>query len=194
MKSEVLNKSDLLIFVVGTSGSGKDSIMRETALYLNEQGVPARLLKRFITRPSDKNEESFFITSESFLERKEDFALSWNIYGNWYGCPWDNIKKSIQDEEILLINVSRNVLYQARELFPNCKIVLVTVPKDIAESRLKRRGREDQEGLKMRLSRMITEVEMPEPDKVIENIGILAEAAEKLGTYLKTVYFSVKNS
>jgi phosphonate metabolism protein PhnN/1,5-bisphosphokinase (PRPP-forming) len=194
MNPKVLPKSELLIFVVGTSGSGKDSVMRETAAYLNRNGIPAQLLKRFITRPSDKNEESFFITNENFINRKEEFALSWYIYDNWYGCPWEGIEKAIKKREILLINISRAVLFQAREVFPHCKIVLITVPKSIAESRVKHRGREDEKGVEKRLSRMSVKIDMPSPDKIIENTGDLEEAAEKLGKYLKTIYFSVVNS
>ena len=123
MNPNIVHKSELLIFVVGTSGSGKDSVMRETAAYLNRNGIPTQLLKRFITRPSDKDEESLFITNEDFLKRKDEFALSWYIYDNWYGCPWEGIKKAIKEREILLINVSRAVLFQAREVFPQCKIV-----------------------------------------------------------------------
>lgn len=194
MRSNILNKSDLLIFVVGTSGSGKDSVMRETAVYLNENGIPAQLLKRVITRPSDKNEESVFMTDDDFLEHRDDFALSWNIFDNWYGCPWNIINESIIKREILLINVSRAVLYKVRELFPKCKIILITVPKDVAETRLKHRGREDQQGLQKRLTRMTTKIDMPPPDKIIQNTGNLVETAQELGNYLSSHFYSVVNS
>ena len=75
MDSENQDRSKLLIFVVGTSGSGKDSVMRETVTYLVENGVQAQILKRMITRTPDKFEESNFLSIDEFLQRKNEFAL-----------------------------------------------------------------------------------------------------------------------
>ncbi|MCK4848901.1 MAG: hypothetical protein KAT16_07760, partial [Candidatus Heimdallarchaeota archaeon] len=66
MNSVKQDRSRLLIFVVGTSGSGKDSVMRETVAYLTQSGVLAQILKRIITRTPDKNEESNFMTVDEF--------------------------------------------------------------------------------------------------------------------------------
>ncbi len=185
-----ISNSDLLIFVVGTSGSGKDSVMRETVTYLDTIDIPASILRRVITRPSDKNEESTFMTVEEFsLHKAEDeFALYWNIYDNWYGCGWRQIKEAINRKEFLLINISRGMLFKAREVFPKCLIILVTVPQEIAESRIKKRGREDEEGLQTRLTRMKKKIDMPTPNLVIENIGDLPKTAEVLGNFLNIRY------
>ena len=192
MNSQLKTKTNLLVFVVGTSGSGKDSVMRETTSYLNSQSIPTSTLKRVITRPSDKNEESTFMTVEEFLKHKEDneFALSWHIYDNWYGCGRALIESALARNELLLINISRSILFKAREVFPECLIVLVTVPKEIAESRIKKRGREDDKGLKIRLTRMKRDIEMPVPNKIVENTGDLGKTAEELGVFLKNHYLT----
>jgi ribose 1,5-bisphosphokinase len=183
-----VDRSNLLIFVVGTSGSGKDSVMRETVAYLSTKGIPASTLKRVITRPSDKNEESTYITKEEFLKRKEEFALSWFIYDNWYGCPKDQIEAAMDQKHVLLINISRSILTKARMKFPSCRIVLITVPKDTAEIRIRKRGREDQTGLMKRLTRMKTKIEIPDPDFILQNTGDLKDTAKELGNYLQTIY------
>ncbi len=192
MSSIAQTKSDLLIFVVGTSGSGKDSVMRETFNYLHKQGIPIRSLTRIITRKPDANEESIFLSKKLFKKQLDNFALYWNVYDNWYGLPKDKIKETMIHREILLINVSRAVLHEARRKYPLCKIVLVTVPKDVAESRIRKRGRENKTGLDQRLKRMKTIVDMPPPDLVIENTGNLSKTAENLGKYLKTLYTNSK--
>ena len=184
MNSEEQDKSRLLIFVVGTSGSGKDSVMRETLAYLTQSGVSAQILKRIITRTPDKNEESNFMTVDEFSNRKKDFAIAWNIYDNWYGIPWEAINVAYEKHSLLLINVSRGVLYEARKLFPSSLIILVTVPKEIAESRLKNRGREDHEGMRVRLTRMSKKIDMPAPNKIISNSGGLKDTARELGDFL----------
>lgn len=188
MNSEQQDRSRLLIFVVGTSGSGKDSVMRETVSYLNQNGVSAQILKRIITRTPDKNEESNFLSVDDFLHRKSEFALAWNIYDNWYGIPWEPIHEVYRNNSFLLINVSRGVLHEARKLFPSSLIILVTVPKEIAESRIKNRGREDHKGMSIRLSRMSKQVDMPIPSKIINNSGDLKDTAKELGDFLMKDY------
>jgi len=184
MNSEKQDRSRLLIFVVGTSGSWKDSVMRETVAYLTQNGVSAQILRRTITRTPDENEESNFLPVDEFLQRKNDFSLAWNIYDNWYGIPWEAINVACETNSLLLINVSRGVLYEARKLFPSCLVILVTVTKEIAESRIKNRGREDYEGMSKRLTRMSKTVDMPTPSKIINNTGDLKDAAKELGDYL----------
>ncbi|MHA1977160.1 MAG: hypothetical protein ACW98F_07010 [Candidatus Hodarchaeales archaeon] len=192
MNSQKKKKTNLLIFVVGTSGSGKDSVMRETITFLNSQKIPASTLKRIITRPPDKNEESTFMSTEEFLKLQEEneLSLSWYIYDNWYGCEKTPIERALDRDELLLINVSRSMLFKAREVFPDCLIVLVTVPKEIAESRIKKRGREDDKGLQIRLSRMKKDIEIPTPNKIVENTGDLNKTAEELGKFLKSHYLA----
>ncbi|MCK4848935.1 MAG: hypothetical protein KAT16_07930, partial [Candidatus Heimdallarchaeota archaeon] len=139
-------------------------------------------------RTPDKNEESNFLAVDEFKKRKSEFALSWNIYDNWYGIPWNAINIAYENNSLLLINVSRGVLNEARVLFPSSRIVLVTVPKEIAESRLRNRGREDQEGMNMRLTRMSKQVDMPTPSIVVNNSGDLRDTARVLGEFLKKEY------
>jgi ribose 1,5-bisphosphokinase len=188
MNSEQQDRSRLLIFVVGTSGSGKDSVMRETVAYLNQNGVSAQILRRIITRTPDKNEKSNFLPVDDFLHRKSEFALAWNIYDNWYGIPWESIHEVYRNNSLLLINVSRGVLHEARKLFPSSLIILVTVPKEIAESRIKNRGREDNEGMNKRLTRMSKQVDMPPPSILIDNSGDLKDTVRELGEFLIKKY------
>lgn len=188
MDSDKQDRSKLLVFVVGTSGSGKDSVMRETVAYLTENGVPAQILKRMITRTPDKYEESHFLPIDEFLKRKNEFALSWNIYDNWYGIPWVSINVANENSSLLLINVSRGVLYEARRLFPSSLIILLTVPKEIAKSRIKNRGREDHKGMSKRLTRMSMDVDIPSPSKIVSNAGVLQDTAKKLGEFLIREY------
>jgi len=188
MDSEKQDRSKLLVFVVGTSGSGKDSVMRETVAYLTENGVPAQILKRMITRTPDKYEESNFLPVDEFLRRKNEFALSWNIYDNWYGIPWVSINVVYENSSLVLINVSRGVLYEARRLFPSSLIILVTAPKEIAKSRIKNRGREDHKGMSKRLTRMSMDVDIPSPSKIVNNAGVLQDTAKKLGEFLIREY------
>lgn len=186
--------SHLVILVVGKSGSGKDTLMRESQQILQvDKNIPVNILQRYITRTSDENEESIFITQEEYLQRKKanEFSLYWRIYGNWYGCPRNSINTSIKRGELVLINVSRSILYEARKNYPHCKIVLIDVPQSIAEERVKSRGRETGKRLKDRLTRMKKEdIDMPQPNKIILNDDSLERAVMELSSYLEDIYSS----
>ncbi len=186
--------SDLLIFIVGRSGSGKDTIMRNTVNALHEKQIPAKILRRIITRTPDENEDSLYISESDFLEmrEKEQFALSWHIYDNWYGVPKDQLEKHLQQGKIVLVNVSRNILYEGRIKYPNCKIILIEVPLDLAEKRIMSRGRENVTRLEVRIARMKESVDMPKPDRKIKNDGNLSDAVRELSNYLSTLYIENK--
>jgi phosphonate metabolism protein PhnN/1,5-bisphosphokinase (PRPP-forming) len=187
--------SDLLIFVVGRSGSGKDTLMRKAMDILLLKKIPVSILKRTITRPSDKTEESFYVSNTEFLKKldENEFALSWSAYDNWYGCPRAPLEDSLKRGEIIMVNVSRSVLYEAREKYPQSKILFIDVPISLAEKRIKARGRENDHLLTERLNRMKETVDMPTPDLIIHNDGDLEKAVTEISNYLKSLYSKTEN-
>ncbi|MFW9906567.1 MAG: hypothetical protein ACFFFH_19830 [Candidatus Thorarchaeota archaeon] len=187
---EVGYTSDLLVFVVGRSGSGKDSIMRNVASALKLEDIPVHVLQRHITRLPDKTEESLYVSEEEFLRKKsqKEYIISWYIYDNWYGCPQKPLKKALRRGEIVLVNASRSILYDAKEKYPRSKIVLIDAPDKVAEARIKIRGREDSNHLFERFTRMQKKIDMPFPDKIIQNEGDLDLAVQELRDYLRTIY------
>lgn len=186
--------SDLLVFIVGISGSGKDTIMRKATDNLFIEQIPVNILQRNITRIPDKTEESLYISEEEFLLKKSrgEYALFWNVYNNWYGCPRTLLEAPLQRGEVILVNISRNILYEAREKYPASKIVLIDVPINIAEKRIKNRGRETDYLLNERKIRMHDKIDMLPPDKVVQNDGDLEKAVDELTNYLKKLYLEFK--
>ena len=88
----------------------------------------------------------------------------------------------------MLVNVSREILYEARKKYPESKIVLIEVPIEIAEKRIKARGRETASHMAERQARMQEKIEIPTPDNVIWNDGSLDKAVKELSDYLKMLY------
>ncbi|MFX1515813.1 MAG: hypothetical protein ACFFC6_05845 [Promethearchaeota archaeon] len=182
--------SCLLVFVVGKSGSGKDTIMRNSADVLSLEDIPVYILQRDITRPPDKTEESLYISEDEFSQKKlhNVYAFSWFVYKNWYGCPRIPLEKALRTGAIVLVNVSRSILYKAREVYPQSKIVFIKVKEEVAKKRLKERGREDSGHLTDRLTRMHTTIDMPPPDKIVENDGDLNNTVNDFCDYLRKIY------
>ena len=175
-----------LFLIVGNSGSGKDSLIQAVKNKFSIQNKEIKVPIRVITRPASPDTEDFeSISEEAFnkLKIKGEFALDWHIYGLYYGVR-KNIELWISQGHPVLINVSRNILIDAKQKYPDLKIIFVKVPFEITANRIKERGREDPESMKKRLERARSNQNLPYADFVVDNSGDLEEAAEKMLKYI----------
>ena len=126
-----------LVAVVGPSGAGKDTLMALACA----ADPRIRSVRRVITRPEAAGGEDFEgVTDAVFDDRlaQGDFALHWQAHGLHYGIP----RAELTGQGVLMFNGSRAVLPQARALFPELSVILVTVPSEVLAQRLAARGRE----------------------------------------------------
>ena len=140
-----------IIGVVGPSGVGKDTVM--AALARARPGI--RLVRRVITRDADAGGEAFTSVSPTEfaqMQAAEEFALHWQAHGLSYGIPIIEILPRNADE-VLLVNLSRSVLDQARARFGGFRILSLTASPEALARRLSGRGRESAAEIMQRLSR-----------------------------------------
>jgi len=185
-----------LILVVGNSGSGKDSIMKGVKNKFASDKRSLYLSQRYITRPSSDTEDNIAISPEEFrkISLKGMFALEWHIYGLDYGIPIE-IDDWLEKGDIVLVNVSRSIVKEARDIYQNIKVVFVEVPFDITLKRIKERARESREGLEMRIQRAKKNQTFPDADFIVDNSGDLEDAINKLLDYiLITIQTKKKNN
>ncbi|MHA2295694.1 MAG: hypothetical protein ACXAEU_09070 [Candidatus Hodarchaeales archaeon] len=182
------NTGRKLILVVGSSGSGKDTLIYEAAHSLFSSEIQVKIARRWITRPMHRSEDFHSVSVDEFLEAEQmgKFVFSWFIYDIHYGIPSDIIEWFSKDQ-VVLVNVSRGILFEARKRYPSCKIIKIVVPTEIAEKRVRSRGRERGSKVEERIHRMKREVPMPDPDLVIENI-YLEESVHTLVSYVRSLY------
>ena len=138
----------MIFAVVGPSGAGKDTLIREALAARPD----LRLVRRVITRPTEAGGEEFDgVTPEDFAHRQArgDFALSWVAHGLSYGLPKDQLTGSGD----VLFNGSRAALPDALRLLPALRVILVTAPDIVLAARLSARGRETAEDIRARLTR-----------------------------------------
>lgn len=157
-----------LIVFVGSSGSGKDTLMVKARDFLD---LNCHIVQRWITRENDETEGFRSTTVEEFKEaiKENIFALYWEIYGNYYGVPKSEINPFLENG-IVLLNLSRSLLPKLKELYPKALIVLVEVSNDIAEERIRKRKRDQGEMLDARLKRLHEDIDLGLiPDLVIKN-------------------------
>ncbi len=132
-----------LTLVVGPSGAGKDTVIRSARAALAEQWRYV-FPQREITRPAgDRAERHVAVTEARFAERRAQgaYALSWRAHNLGYGVPRE-IEDSLAAGRIVVVNVSRGVIAEARERYANLAVVCATAPEAMLHRRLAARGRE----------------------------------------------------
>ncbi|MFW9826867.1 MAG: phosphonate metabolism protein/1,5-bisphosphokinase (PRPP-forming) PhnN [Candidatus Thorarchaeota archaeon] len=186
------NFSGMLFLVVGNSGSGKDSIISGVVEKYSPSLTQIYVPKRYITRQASDTEKNISITPEIFKKMQEEgqFALRWHIYNLDYGIPIE-IDYWLNKGTSVIINVSRKIVKEAKEIYANIKVVFIYVPLEITIERLKKRAREDSELLKERIERAKNNQLFPEADFIIDNSGKLDAAINQFLDYL--VSCTIKN-
>ena len=141
-----------LFYLIGPSGSGKDTILQ----WINrEHDNLASTARRHITRPQEAGGENHIAVSESefrALEQDGYFALNWRSHGLYYGVAKSEIAPTFGGQPVL-VNGSRAYLSKALELIPTLIPVEVIVDPEKLAKRLRARGRETENEIIQRLAR-----------------------------------------
>lgn len=143
-----------LFYVIGPSGSGKDSLLR----YGRERlaGDPGVVFAhRYITRPVELHGENHVALSETEFDARLKaglFAMHWNSHGLRYGIGRE-INFWLAKGCNVVMNGSREYLPEARDLYANLIAVLVTVSPEVLAARLRARGRETEDQISQRIAR-----------------------------------------
>jgi ribose 1,5-bisphosphokinase len=172
-----------LIYLMGPSGSGKDSLIDAARERLGEMNC--QVIRRVITRSAESvGEDAVGVTPAEFERRQRagEFALAWHANGLDYGIPRE-LDEWLKAGKHVLVNGSRENLRQAQERYPTLLPVLLTVKEEVLRERLLRRGRETLEQIDARLARNALFIERRAVDRpvyLLDNSGNLSEAVDQL--------------
>ncbi|MFV3291676.1 phosphonate metabolism protein/1,5-bisphosphokinase (PRPP-forming) PhnN [Pseudomonas sp. NY11955] len=175
-----------LIFLIGPSGSGKDSLIDASRERLAAAGV--EIARRVITRSAEaKGEAAQGVTPEQFeaLRAQGAFAMHWRANGLDYGIP-RQVDQWLAAGRAVLVNGSRAYLAEARQRYPDVLAVLVEVKPEVLRQRLLARGRETAEEVQQRLARNVRLQAAADPSvHVLDNSTALEVAVEGLFALLR---------
>ena len=182
-----------LIYVIGASGAGKDSIIsyaREQIAQAGEAENEPIFQRRFITRPAHADSEPHLPLTEEEFERRRTagaFAMAWRSNGLSYGISRE-IDEWLAMGRHVVINGSREYLPKASALYPNLVPVLIAIDTAVLRRRLLARGREDPTQIENRLIRAAYFQAVRHPAlRVIANDGPLEEAGKAFLQLLSTL-------
>jgi ribose 1,5-bisphosphokinase len=179
-------KSARLVYVMGPSGAGKDSVLCYARHELDGR-YPIVFAHRYITRPAGEGIENHIALSPGEFELRHSrrlFAFDWEAYGWRYGIGaeielWRGAGLTV------VIDGSRQHFLQHRAALSNALPVLITAAPDILRRRLIARGREDAAAIDHRLERAKA-LEPAAPALVtIDNSGPLESAGAALAALLR---------
>lgn len=175
-----------LIFLVGPSGSGKDSLIDASREQLAVAGV--EIARRVITRSAEaKGEAAQGVTPEQFdtLRAQGAFAMHWRANGLDYGIP-RQVDQWLAAGRAVLVNGSRAYLPEARQRYPDLLAVLVEVKPEVLRQRLLARGRETTEEVEQRLARSARLQAAADPSvHVLDNSSTLEAAVAAFFSLLR---------
>lgn len=142
-----------LIYLMGPSGSGKDSLIEAVRSHL--AGRRCEVMRRVITRSAEAvGEDAVGVSREAFesLKAQGAFALDWQANGLAYGITVQ-LDDWLRAGRNVLVNGSRGHLNQARERYPDLLAIMLRVDTRVLQQRLQARGRETPDEVCARLAR-----------------------------------------
>lgn len=170
-----------LIYVVGASGSGKDSLMSYAR---NRLANDSRVVfaHRYITRAADAGGENHVaLTQEEFDSRRRAglMAMHWESHGQAYGLGIE-VNQWLAKGITVVVNGSREYLETAAKRYPELMPVWVEVSPEVLRSRLLARGREGAQEIEKRLMRAPKTQPLGRRGELIRNDGELRVAGDTL--------------
>jgi len=160
---EYLKVSGSIFVVSGPSGSGKTTLARKVC---EELGNKAYFSISTTTRPKRDGEKDgvdyFFVSKEEFLKDiKDGYFLEWaEVHGNFYGTSKRQINKALSEGKIVFLDIDVQGHEAVRKAYPDIVTSVFVTTKDNQTliERLKNRGTETEESLKVRMINALNEM------------------------------------
>jgi len=178
-----------LIYLIGASGSGKDSVMNVVKSRINAD-LPVAFAHRYITRSAELGGENYISLSETEFEIRRQaglFAMNWISHGYSYGIGIE-INFWMERDFFVIVNGSREYLPIASKLYTNMLVCLIKVSKEKLHERLVNRGRESAEEISRRLERADSFHVEHSNLRIIDNDDSLDDSAEQFFNIIQNQY------
>ena len=175
-----------LVYVMGASGAGKDSVLQYARRALDGR-FPVVFAHRYITRAPGEDIENFVALScreFALRKRRRLFAFHWKAYGFDYGIGIE-IRHWLAAGLTVVVDGSRAHFRANRAALRGALPILITASEDELRRRLVARGRDDARAIERRLARARRFRPIHPALVTIDNSGLLEQAGEAFARLLK---------
>lgn len=163
----------VLVIVSGFSGAGKGTVMKRMMEKYDSYSLSISATTRKPRDGEQDGREYFFKTVDEFENMiKNGQLIEYARYvGNYYGTPREYVEKQLDEGKNVILEIELQGALQVKEKIPETVLVFLTPPSaDELETRLRRRGTEDEETIRARLKRATEEAPyMDKYDYVLVN-------------------------
>lgn len=163
----------LLIVLSGPAGVGKDTLIERWQLVAPN----LRRLVTYTTRPRTPGErhglDYYFVGEEEFQQMVQEgaFLEHAQVHGHWYGTPLHEMRDWRERGYDVVLRIDVQGAMQVKQKFPEAVLIFVAPPSmEELEARLRKRGRDDEAAIQLRLENARREMEyIPQYDYCITN-------------------------
>jgi guanylate kinase len=195
---DLLHPHPLLIVISGTSGVGKDSVIKG----LKRRNLPLHIVVTATTRAPRKEEvhgrDYFFYSRREFEERvaKGEFIEHAQVYTDLKGIPRCQIEDALASGMDVVARVDVQGAATLRGLYPQALMIFI-VPRSFDEwyERLMRRNTEGGEDLRVRIETARKEVAQIDMfDYIVVNAeNLLEKAVDDIATIIAAEHMAVNH-
>lgn len=158
-------KKGLLLVISGPSGVGKGTICNILVNENKDINLSISATTRNM-RQGEVDGVNYFFKSvdefENLIENGKMLEYA-NVHGNYYGTPKDFVVNSIENGEIVILEIDVQGAMQVRENYPEAKLIFILPPSfEELRNRIVNRSTDDEETINLRMENAKKEMEYVE--------------------------------
>tara|TARA_B100000686_G_C16445998_1_gene789502 strand:+ start:101 stop:655 length:555 start_codon:yes stop_codon:yes gene_type:complete len=152
-----------IIIISSPSGAGKTTICKKILKKIKNIELSVSYTTRAKRQKEKEGKDYYFINKKKFnsLKRKNFFIETAKVFDNYYGSPKSNITNAFKNNNNILFDIDWQGAKKLRKLY-NHKIIIdffILPPnKKELKVRLEKRGRDNKNEIKKRLSLALSEI------------------------------------
>ncbi|WP_321973364.1 guanylate kinase [Paratractidigestivibacter sp.] len=187
-----MTRTPHLFVVSGPSGVGKGTLVAELRQRVPSLGLTVSATTR-TPRAGEKEGVSYYFLSEEEFERRVEVGefLEWaNVHGNRYGTLLSEVDRFFGEGRSVVLEIDVQGGLNIRRVRPDTVLVFIEPPSaEELERRLRGRGTEDEQTVRLRLSNAASELEAAADydvrivnDDLVRAVGELADLIDSYET------------
>ena len=157
----ITSRSGVLLVVCAPSGTGKTTLIQRLRDEFPNFAYSISCTTRAPRGHETDGKDYHFLSVEEFLRRREaGFFAEWaNVHGNYYGTPLAPVLETLKAGQDVLFDIDVQGAAQLSLSLPEARFVFILPPSmEELERRLRGRGTDSEEAIRVRLSNARTEI------------------------------------